>query len=115
MRKGLWRCFRQGINNKTALLDGKVVACWGVGGVFLGDTGQPWFLTTKELLKMSKMELVRIYKREVEEMLTLFPVLENYVDSDYNGAVRLLRIAGFTVGEPEPQGQGMYRKFTLRV
>lgn len=111
--KGLWLSYKKGLMNKTALIDGKVAAIWGCGGVYMGSIGTPWLLTSKEVKKISPLKFARIYQREVYEMLRLFPTLVNYVDSDYHEAIRLLEIIGFTVGEPEQQGNGMFRRFSI--
>lgn len=109
--KGLWRSFKQGLCNKTGLVDGCVAACWGVGGVYGGQVGEPWLLTSGEVLKVSPLTFSRIYRQEAEKMLQLFPRLENWVDSNYGSAVRLLKISGFTVDEPQKLGNGMFSRF----
>lgn len=111
--RGLWRSFKRGLFSKTALVDGKVGAMWGCGGTLLGSTGQPWLLTSNEVYKVSPVRFARIYRYEVGEMLEEFPKLENYVSASYHESVRLLKICGFTVGEPEKFGNGIFRKFTL--
>lgn len=111
--RGLWRSFRGGLMNKTALIDGRVAAIWGVGGTFMGETGQPWLMTSDEVRKISPLKFARLYKKEVDKMLELFPRLENYVSESYHESIRMLSIVGFTIGEPERVGNGMFRKFTL--
>jgi hypothetical protein len=110
--KGLWRSYKQGFNNKTALIDGKVCAIWGVGGTLMGYTGQPWLLTSSEVYKISPVKFARIYKREVNNMLKIFPSLVNYVADDYPQAIRLLSLCGFKIGERQMLGKGWYRKFS---
>lgn len=112
--KALWYSYKHSLIRKTALIDGVVAACWGLGGIFLGKVGQPWLMTTPEIKRVSSLKFARIYQQEVIEMLKLFPKLENYVDAEYAGAVRLLEIIGFTVQSPESFGTGgMYRKFEM--
>ena len=114
--RALWRSYKKGLFNKTALLNGKVLAIWGVGGTMLGEIGVPWLLTSNEYNKISPMKFARIYRKEVAKMLELFPVLVNYVDASYNQAVRLLEISGFKLHDPEFFKSGkMYRKFEMRV
>lgn len=109
--KGLWRSYRNGLRNRTALIDGKVGAMWGVGGAYLGSVGQPWLLTSSDVYRISPLRFARLYQKEVIRMLELFPRLENYVSADYAAAVRLLSIAGFDIGPIVKVGGGFYRKF----
>lgn len=111
--KGLWRSYKQGLGNSCALIDGKVAAVWGVCGSYLGDTGQPYLLTSDQVYKVSPLRFAKIYQREVYKMLEHFSRLENWVCAGYPEAIRLLSIIGFTIGEPEKVGAGMYRKFLL--
>lgn len=113
--KGLWRGYKYGLRNRTALIDGKVGAMWGVGGVYMGSVGQPWLLTSPEVYKISPLRFARIYQKEVLHMLELFPRLENYVCADYPAAIRLLSITGFEIGQTVKVGNGFYRKFSRRV
>lgn len=111
--KGLWRSFRRGAFNKTALIDNAVAASWGCGGELMGTVGIPWLLTTPKVYRVSPLRFARLYQNEVRAMLNLFPRLENYVAVDYEEAIRLLSVVGFTIGEPERYGNGMFRKFSM--
>lgn len=115
--KALWRSYKGSLIRKTAFIDGKIAAAWGLCGSFMGVMGQPWLLTSEEVRKISPLKFARIYQKEVIEMQKMFPILENYVDASYNAAVRLLGIVGFELGEPEPIGvhKALYRKFRKEV
>lgn len=115
--KALWRSYKGSVIKKTAFIDGKIAAVWGVHGSFMGTKGAPWLLTSEEVYKISPLKFARIYQKEVAEMQSLFPVLENYADASYNGAIRLLGIIGFDLGEPETMGvhKALYRKFRKEV
>ena len=108
---------KEAVWGRTALIDGKVGAIWGLGkgGSDSGQVGKPFLLTSKEVLTIPPITFVRIYKKELDYMLQLFPKLVNYVDSTYNESIKLLRICGFTIGEPEPFGINghMFRKFSM--
>ncbi len=112
--QALWRSYKASLFRKTALIDGKVAAAWGICGKFMGETGAPWLLTTSEVKKVSPLKFTRIYQQEVKEMLKLFPKLENYTIASYTAAIRLLDIVGFKLDEPEPMGgnNALYRKFS---
>lgn len=111
--RGLWRSYKQGINNMTAIIGGEVAACWGVVGTYIGDQGKPWLLTSSAIHKISPLKFARLYQLEVHKMLNSFDRLENYVCNEYPGAIRLLSIVGFTIEEPQKLGDGMYRKFYI--
>lgn len=102
--KALWRCFKGSFLRHTAFIDGKLAAMWGVGGTLMGQVGNPWLMTTDEVYKIPPLLFARTYQHEVLRMLKLFPVLTNYVDADYEAAIRLLDIIGFKLGEPELVG-----------
>lgn len=112
VQKALWYSYRNSLTRKTALIDGVVAACWGVHGVFMGNTGVPWLITTSEVRRISPLLFARIYQQEVLSMLKMFRKLENYVDPAYTSAVRLLEIIDFKVSDPEMLKGVSVRKFT---
>lgn len=118
IRKALYRSFRNAIFCRTGLVDGRVAAIWGLGGIILGETGHPWLLTGTACDSVNPLTFARIYKREIEEMLTHFPVLTNWVDSTYTKSVRLLELIGFTLDDPMPirglKSDALFRKFHMR-
>lgn len=118
LRKAMYRSFKNSIFSRVALVDGKIAALWGLSGILLGETGHPWLLTGTQSEAVSPLTFARIYKREVEEMITHFPVLTNWVDAGYNKSVRLLEMIGFTLDDPMPihglKSDALFRKFWLR-
>lgn len=115
IQHALWYSYRRSLVRKTALIDGAVAACWGCHGVFMGNTAVPWLMTTHEVKKVSPLRFARFYQHEVLQMLRMFPKLENYVDSEYSAAIRLLEIIGFKVNEPEMLQGASVRKFEMRA
>lgn len=115
--KALWRSFKGSFMRHTAFIDGKIAAMWGVAGAPMGQVGQPFLMTTNAVYEVSPLKFARVYQHEVLRMLNVFPVLMNYVDAQYEEAIRLLDIVGFELGEPEPLGpnQGLFRKFEMRA
>ncbi len=112
---GVYWSYRCAILRRTALVDGEVAAMWGVGGEMLGSVGRPYLLTSAACERVHPIRFARIYFDEAREMLRMFPRLENWVDSRYSGAVRLLRLAGFTLDDPVPVGRSgeMFRRFEM--
>lgn len=113
----LYYSFKYGIYRQTGRVDGQIAAMWGVAGVPLGLVGQPYLITSPAIETISSLRFAKIYKQEVDTMLKIFPVLENYVDSRYKGAIRLIKIAGFTVEDPVELGpnKALFSKFTKRA
>jgi hypothetical protein len=109
----LYRTLECSLWSNTALLDETPVAFWGIAGVALGDVGVPFLLTSKDVLKVPAITFARVYKNQIQRMRKSFPHLENCVDANYTGAVKMLKIAGFSLGEPFEAGKGVYRKFYL--
>lgn len=101
------------VYSRTALVNGKVAACWGVTGT--GSTGAPWLLTGTACETVSPLAFARIYRREISVFLEYFPHLVNHVDASYTGAVRLLEICGFRLDDPQPWGShgALFRRFEL--
>lgn len=106
--------YKTALVNKTALVDGKVAAMWGVGGTILGYTGIPWLLTSN-LVEKYPLFFTSLYRKEVKEMLGRFSRLENFVLASYDKSVRLLSISGFNLDEPTPVGPNgvPYRRFWI--
>lgn len=115
IERALWRSYRASVIRKTIFIDDKIAAMYGCMGSFLSDSGIPWLITTQEVYKVSPLKFTRIYQQNVEEMLRVFQSLENYVDSEYHAAIRMLDIVGFTISEPEEYGakRSLYRKFRI--
>ncbi len=115
IKHALWQSYRHSLISRTGLIDGAIAACWGLQGIFMGKTGVPWLMTAPEVYNISPLRFARIYQQQVLEMLKIFPRLENYVDSEYSAAIRLLEIVGFTIEEPKKRGLGMYHKFWIEA
>lgn len=98
--KAVFFSYRGGLWRRTALINGRVAAMWGLAGTPMGLVGQPYLITSPVCQEISPIRFARVYREEVKTMKKLFPILENYVDASYEGAVRMLRIAGFELKGP---------------
>ena len=115
-RKAIWRSYKVSILCKTALVDGKVGAIWGIGGCVLDNVGNPWLLTS-DLCDKYPLKFAIEYRKEVRRILGLFNVLENMVDASYTKAVKMLEISGFQLSEGVPIGphKAIFRKFRIEA
>lgn len=106
--------YRNGIMRRTAFVDGKIAAMWGLGGVMLSDEGSPWLMTTP-MVERVPVSFLRVARAQVAEMLSRRQRLSNVVQASYTGACRLLEHLGFTLSDPEPLGPHAvpFRRFTM--
>lgn len=111
----LFHSFKQSLLRRSALLDGKVIAMWGVGGTPLSLVGHPYLLTGNGIKGISSIRFVSIYRQEVNYMKQLFPVLENYVDASYTEAKRVLKMSGFHLDGARPLGPkgSLFQRFWM--
>lgn len=105
----IYKACKRSIYIKTAILDGKVIAIWGVLGTYLGEVGRPWSLMSPDTEKYP-FRFKSFYKHELDKMLQLFPTLVDMVDIKHEKALRMLKIMGFKLGKPEPFLNGTFIK-----
>ena len=88
----------------TGLADGKVLAIFGLGTVtMLSNITIPWMLTSNEIFSHTFVFL-RYSKMWIEEIRKQYPLLVNYIDGRYIGAIKWARWLGFTIGPALPLG-----------
>lgn len=113
--KALFYSYKNAFLRRTCLIDGRVAAMFGVVGSPLGIVGQPYLVTGSLVETLSPLVFSRMYIKEVRVMKKYFSLLENYVDADYGEAVRLLKIAGFTLSDVIHTNHGFrFRKFSMK-
>lgn len=84
------------------LVDGEVVAIFGVAQhPFKPHTGTPWLLASPEI-ERQKIFFLRTCGVYIDEMLDLFPVLENFVDCRNTASIQWLAWLGFAMAELIP-------------
>jgi hypothetical protein len=96
----------------TALLDDRVAAIWG-HREGKDQIAHPWLVTTAEINRISVLKFARMYKQRAAFMLQTFKRLENYVFCGNTDSIRMLRLVGFTIGEPEDFSGALFRQFSL--
>ena len=113
--KGALYSLRHSDEAVTVLWNGRVAALGGVA--YVDDVGKPWLLTTPLVDVCPMWRLIGEYKRRCKKWVEMYGVLENYVDASYTKAVRLLKLAGFSLDEPieMPQTGAMFRRFEMRA
>lgn len=96
--KALWCSYRQSIICKSALIDGKLAAIWGVSGNMFSEIGKPWLVLTPETQEYPMRVWFR-YRKEISKMLEMFPILEEFVPESNEKSIRMLEIMGFKISK----------------
>jgi len=94
--KALWQSYRNSLICRTAFIESRIAAIWGISGTIFGDVGHPWLIMTPETQK-HPMRVAFRYRKELNNMLNMFPILEEFVPCDNNQSIRLLELMGFKV------------------
>lgn len=108
------KVFKRSIFVDASLVDGKIVGVWGVLGDYMGHTGRPWSLLSPDAEKYP-FRLTSFYRKALNKMLHLFPVLVDMVDVRHTRTLRMLKLMGFTFGEPEIFMNGLFIKAIRRI
>lgn len=102
--KGLWKSYRRSLYSRTMLINGEILAIWGLVGVCLGGKGYPWLITSP-VAEEYPFKIAFRYRQELKEMLQYFPVLVEIADTKHEKSLRMLKLMGFTFGEMMPYGK----------
>lgn len=97
------------------LVDGAPIFMCGVASAnLIGDVGMPWAISAVEVGRNRK-GFLRVSQNAFEQIVAMFPKLENRVDARYAASVRWLKWLGFTVHPAEPYGAAglPFHRFTF--
>lgn len=93
---------RRSVYSRSASVDGRVIAMWGVAPTDADPKlGIAWLLGSPDLSR-HRRPFLRHARHELAAMLIVRPVLINFVDGRYAAALRWVTWLGFEVGEPRP-------------
>ncbi|WP_059244410.1 hypothetical protein [Escherichia albertii] len=88
----------------AGLINGHVVTIFGVAPAsMIGGCGLPWLVST-DALEQYPRTFLRQCRPVVDVFLSVYPRLENYVDTRNHVAIAWLRWLGFRLEEPAPYG-----------
>lgn len=107
----LLKIFKRSIFVDAGFIDGKLVGVYGVLGEYMGKEGRPWSLLSPETEKYP-FRLTTFYRKALNKMLQLFPVLIDMVDIRHDKTLRMLKLMGFKFGRPEPLMGGLFIRAT---
>lgn len=89
--------------------EGRIICIGGVAPLSLiGQTGVPWLLGS-DLVRVHRRAFMIETRRMVARWLGMFAVLRNSVDCRYQAAIHWLRWLGFSLSEPFPLANGVFR------
>ncbi len=101
----------------TALIDSQPAAMFGLlPQAMIGERAGVWLLTAERVSTISALTFVRTSRRVIDYFLTLYPVLENWVDVRYVASIRWLQIFGARFDDVRELGPERvpFRHFVLR-
>ncbi len=114
-KKALWYSYRKSIFCKSAFIDGKIAAIFGISGMIFADTGQPWLILTPETQEHPFRVAFR-YRKEIQKMQALFPILEEFVPEHNEKSIRMLELMGFKVSKNKVTvGNEVFRRAERRA
>lgn len=93
-RRALHRIFLNSFYCRTALIDGKPVAMWGVTGTLLGDVAYVWLVLSDDIASMPR-SIVKEAKRELSAIMENYREIATTVLPDDAAAIRFAVYLGF--------------------
>jgi hypothetical protein len=99
---------------RTALLDGEIACVGGYTGDILSCEGGAWLFTTAAV-ERRPIAFLKGLRQMVQEMLETKHSLTSGVLAEYERSIRLMKMVGFRVGEPQPTGANgaMFRELRM--
>jgi hypothetical protein len=101
-RRLLWQSYKRSFMCKSVFINGKIAAIFGISGVLYGDVGMPWLILSDEVNEYP-FRVAFMYKRELNKMQEMFPILQDYVDETNKKAIRMLELMGFQINKNKIQ------------
>ena len=89
---------------KTALLDGQVLAIFGVAPALHGGWAVPWMIASNLVLAHRREFLVQS-RQAIRILADLYGPMANWVDARNHTAIVWLRWLGFRIEAPAPYGK----------
>ena len=96
-RKALFRAFLTSFYCRTALIDNRPVAMWGVAGSLLGETAFVWLVIAQDIVKLP-LSIVREARDELARIMENYGEIATTVLPDDEAAVRFAVFFGFQGG-----------------
>lgn len=93
-RRALHRVFLQSLYCRTALIDGKPVAMWGVVAGLMSETAYVWLVISDQIANIP-LSITREAKAELSKIMERYEELATTVLPDDDAAIRFAVYLGF--------------------
>lgn len=94
---------------RTALLDGRVAAMWGVTGPLAAATGHVWLLMSRAARAVPVKVILALVRDELAAVMATKTELVSFAPAADARALRFMRFLGFAVAEPDAAGNCLAR------
>lgn len=112
--KAIKGSFKTSHFRRSVFVENEIAAMWGLSGVMLSGSGEPWLLTSKAIEKIP-VSFVKEGRKEINKMLTVCRRLEGLTSNSYSRAHRFLEVLGFTLDDPFEVKKVMVRRFWMET
>lgn len=113
-QKALWKSYKQSIFSKTAFINGEIAAIWGCAGDVVGEKGIPWLICSPAV-EDYPFRVMFVFRQELNNMLRMFSILEDFVDESDEKVKRMLKITGFIIGDKVHDYHGIKLRRATKV
>lgn len=97
-RRSVFQAFRQSFYCRTALIDGKPVAMWGVASTLLNEYAEVWLVLSHEIGRMP-LAIVREARAELSRVTEDYSHLEATILPEDEASIRFAQFLGFVDDE----------------
>lgn len=112
-RRALHRAFLQSIYCRTALIDGKPVAMWGVVAGLMSETAYVWLVISDQIANIP-LSITREAKAELSKIMEHYDELAATVLPDDDAAIRFAVYLGFHDSHDGPKLSRKAREREIR-
>lgn len=96
--KALWSNYRKSLMCKSVFINGNLCAIFGMSGTIFADVATPWICMTPETQDHPFRVAFR-FRKELNNMLNMFPILEDYIEENNKKGIRFLELMNFHVSK----------------
>lgn len=99
-REALRRAFVASMHVRTALIEGRPVAMWGVAGTLLGESAQVWLVIAEDVRRLP-VALVKQARNELSVLADGYGRIDATLLPDDEASIRFAKHLGFAGDDPD--------------